>query len=65
MCACVLVDGDTLCAHVCVHYESTLTTGGDVPNVWKRGSVPKISNSREACGKGRAGRPQGTQRRRI
>lgn len=57
VCAYVLVDGDTLCAHVCVHVceglvslsiNQSVSTGVLVSDVWRKGSVPKINNSREA-----------------
>lgn len=73
-CACVLVGGDIVCAHVCVHMCEGLpylsvnqreSTGVDVPNVCGEKAAPKINNSREAWGKGSGGWPQGTPVRRT
>lgn len=67
-CACVLVGGDRLCAQVCVHMceglvylsmNQSVSTGVD--NASGEKAAPQINDSREAWGKRRDGRPQGTR----
>lgn len=66
----MLVSGDVLCAHVCVHtceglvylsVNQSISTGVD--NTCGEKATPQINTSKEAWGKGRDGWPQGTQRR--
>lgn len=61
MCTYVLVDGDMLCAHVSVHVcegpvslniNQSVSSGVDVPNIWKEDSAPPPPNKQLKGGLG-------------